>query len=449
MFRRFAISCTVLFIVLPAMARTRPHYGGTLRVETEGDPWQRPNGVARNLVYDGLTRIDANGSVQPALATGWEADSGDHRWEFHLRPGVHFHDGSSLTSGAVVASLNLSCNGNCPWSAVHAVGSSVVFTGDSPMPNLPALLAADEFFIAFVGSAEGASQQPNVGTGPFQVTSSANGILSLKANESSWQGRPFTDTIELRAHRSIRDQWLDLSLGRADIVEVPVEMIRQAQQQKMSLVVSPPAELLALQVAAIGPLANPQLRAAIAASIDRTPLANVILQKQGDATASILPQALSGYAFLFPTDRDLNKANALRGGLTAPSLTIAADPDSVMQLAAQRIALNLREVGFNTVVVNALSQQHPDLTLRRLPLQGGSPSAVLDAVLRTCGETQSGTDSNPAALYKTERTFLDQHTLIPLVDLPRAFAAGARVRDFHLNADGTPDLADASLGDAP
>jgi peptide/nickel transport system substrate-binding protein len=448
-FRRFVISCIALLLAVPAVARTRPHYGGTLRVETEGDPWQRPGGIARRLVYDGLTRIDANGSVQPALATGWEADSGDHRWEFHLRSGVHFHDSSALTSAAVVASLNLSCNGNCPWSAVHAVGQSVVFTGDSPMPNLPALLAADDFLIAFIGSAEGAAQQPNVGTGSFEVASSANGVLSLKANEASWQGRPFADTIELRTHRSVHDQWLDLSLGHADIVEVPAAMIRQAQQQKMSLFVSGPAELLALQVASSGPLANPQLRAALAASIDRAPLANVIFQKQGEAAAGVLPQSLSGYSFLFATDRDLNKANALRGGVTAPSLTLAADPDGVMQLAAQRIALNLREAGFNAVVATTPASQHPDLTLRRIPLQGGSPSAVLDAVLRSCGETQLGTDSNPSALYKAERTFLDQHTLVPLVNLPHAFAAGDRVRDFHLNADGTPDLADTSLEDAP
>ena len=53
--RRFAISCLSVALALPAVARTRPHYGGTLRVEIEGDPWQRPGGLARRLVFDGLT----------------------------------------------------------------------------------------------------------------------------------------------------------------------------------------------------------------------------------------------------------------------------------------------------------------------------------------------------------------------------------------------------------
>ena len=320
MFRLFAISCVFALLALPVVARTRPHYGGTLRVEIEGDPWQRPNGLARRLVYDALTTLDSSGEVQAALATGWESDNADHRWLFRLRQGVHFHDGSPLTATAVVQSLNLDCPANCPWTAVHAVGSTVVFTSDSPMPNLPALLARDEFLIALTVTADGKTPSGNIGTGPFQVASFNNGVLALAANESGWQGRPFADAIEIRAHRQVHEQWLDLSIGRADVVEVPAEMIRQAQQQRLTLLVSPSAELLALEVTDGGALANPMLRAAVAASVDRSALSNVIFQKQGEATASVLPQSLTGFAFLFPVDRDLNKAHELRGDLPLPRL---------------------------------------------------------------------------------------------------------------------------------
>jgi len=448
--RRSAISFLLLACALTAIARTRPHYGGTLHVETAGDPWQRPNGIARRLVLDGLTRIDANGSVQPALATGWEADSGYHRWEFHLRPDVHFHDGTPLTSAAVVAALNLACNGNCPWTTVHAVGSSVVFTSDNPQPNLPSLLASDEFLIALVAAADASTPQGNIGTGPFQVVSSSNGVLSLKANEACWQGRPFADAVEIRGHRTVRDQWLDLGLGRTDLVEVPVETIRQAQQQKLKIVETPHVELLALKTFDSGATANPAIRAAIASAIDRSAIANVIFQKQGEATASILPQALSGDSFLFSTDRDLNKAQSLRGGLNLPTLTIAAEGDGILQLAAQRIALNLHEAGLNAAVAApGVNSMHSDMALRRLTIPGTDPSAVLDEVLRSAGESSIGADRSPAALYKAERTVLDQHTLIPLVDLPRTYALGPRMRDFHLTTEGLPDLADASLEDAP
>jgi peptide/nickel transport system substrate-binding protein len=446
--RRFAISCLAALLTLPVAARTRPHYGGTLHVEIEGDPWKRPDGMARRLVLDGLTVLDGSGSVRPALATDWESDSGDHHWQFRLRPGVHFHDSTPLTSVNVVASLNAACPADCPWTAVRAVGSSVVFLGDAAMPNLPALLAGDEFLIALTVTSDGKTPNGNIGTGPFQLTGFSNGVLSLAAYGNCWQGRPFADAIELHVHRAVRDQWLDLGVGRADVVEVPAEMMRQAQQQRLSVVTSRPVSLLALQVSDAGALANPVLRTAIALAIDRGALYNVIFQKQGEITASLLPQSLTGYGFLFPADRDLNKAHELRGGLTTPPLTLSGDGSGAVQLAAQRIALDLRESGFNVQMAKA-NEPHSDLVLRKLPLAGADPAATLEELLRSAGQPPVSIVPDPSALLKAERDLIDRHTLVPLLNLPRAYATGARMRDFHLRADGEPDLAAASLEDAP
>jgi ABC-type transport system substrate-binding protein len=247
-------------------------------------------------------------------------------------------------------------------------------------------------------------------------------------------------------HRAVRDQWLDLSVGRADVVEVPAEQMRQALQQRMNVAAQPDASLLVLQISDTGPLANPLLRAAIAAAVDRAVLANVIFQKQAEPAASVLPERVSGYAFLFPAERDLNKAHELRGGLSVPPLTMSAEGGAAMQLAAQRIALDLRDAGFAVQMV-AGSVQHTNLTLRRLMLEGGTPGAMLEATLRAAGEPAVAVGDDPGALYKAEREELDRHTLIPLLDMPRAYAVGARVRDVRLNADGMPDLANADLAD--
>ena len=445
MLRRFAISWFALALALPAAARTRPHYGGTLRVEIAGDPWQGPDELARRLVLDGLTAFDADGAVKPALAMEWKSEDNDHRWQFRLRPGVHFHDGSALTSAAVAMSLNVSCAANCPWTAVRAVGAEVVITSDSPAPNLPALLATDAFLVALTRTADGLAPANPIGTGPFQFAAFSNGNLTLTANENCWQGRPFVDQILLSTDRSIRDQWLDLSLGRADIVEVPPQELRQAQQQRLSVVVSAPTELLALGISDSGPLANPVLRAAIAQAVDRSALFNVIFQKQGEITASLLPQSLTGYAFLFPVDRDVNKANELRGGLTPPPLTLSADHDGTMQLAAQRIALNLREAGFNVQVVNTRAAVHTDLSLMTLPLVSASSPDALAILLHSAGVNAAIASQKPAALFRAERDFLELKTLVPLIELPEAYAVGGRVRDLRLRTDGTPDLAGVSL----
>ena len=437
---RLAISVLLGFLIgVPAGARTRPHYGETLRVEISGDAWERPGGLARRLLFEGLTQFSAAGELQPGLATSWTSENNDHRWQFRLRPGVHFHDGSPLTTTAVAGSLTASCAANCPWGTVRALASSIVFTSDTPMPQLPQLLAGNEFLIA-----KGGSPDPDGGTGPFQTAGMANGVLTLAANDSSWAGRPFVDSIEIRSNRPISDQWLDLTAGRADLVEVPAEGIRQALQQHLGVVANGSAEVLALQVSEAGPLSNPNLRAAIANAIDRNALANVIFQKQGKPTAALLPQAVSGYNFLFASDRDLNKAHELRGGITPPGLVLSAPANPVLQLTAQRIILNLRDAGFNVQLASAATRS-ADLRLRTFAIDGAEPAADLACIALAAGQPITLSASDPASVYNAERDLLDHKTLIPLVHLPRAWAASSRVRDLTLRSDGFPALDSVSL----
>jgi peptide/nickel transport system substrate-binding protein len=135
--------------------------------------------------------------------------------------------------------------------------------------------------------------------------------------------------------------------------------------------------------------------------------------------------------------------------LACPALTLGFDGDGAMELAAERIALNLHEAGFDVQVTSQTSPQRPDLVLRRLPLVGADPAAAMEILLRDVGDPVSVADRSPVALYHAEREYLDRKTLVPLLDLPRAYATGPRIRDFALGADGVPDLASASLAEAP
>ena len=60
---------------------------------------------ALELVYDTLTYLAPDLTVQPALATDWTYNEDGTELTFNLREGVTFHDGSELTSEDVVASL--------------------------------------------------------------------------------------------------------------------------------------------------------------------------------------------------------------------------------------------------------------------------------------------------------------------------------------------------------
>ncbi len=430
-----------------AHAHTRPRYGGTLHVETQADPWQAADSVGRRLVFDSLTRVDDAGTVQPALAAHWKAQNGDHRWQFWLRPGVHFHDGSPLTADRVQQSLERSCK-QCPWTSVRTLGDSLVFTTTSPDPVLPEELARSQYAIAALDAAGNP-----VGTGTFRFVSNNNYVLSLAAVDDAWQGRPFLDAIEITGRRTVRTQWLDLSAGHADLVDVPVETVHQAQQEHLNVVQSGNCDLLALTVADRGLLAEDAQRQAISLAVDRAALSNVIFQKQGEMTANLLPDALAGYDFLFPVARDLERAQRLHGAGSGPPLTmVLEDTNSTMQLAAERIALNLREVGFHVQVTmrgpNAETGATPDLALKRIHLESVGAQAALAQMLSEFGQALTDESADPVVLYREEARFVQTHQAIPLLYLPRSYGVGARVQGLRLSPDGMPLLADASLEDA-
>ena len=57
-------------------------------------------------VFEGLTRINQNAEVLPALAESWEISADGLTYTFKLRNGVKFHDGSAFDSADVVFSLD-------------------------------------------------------------------------------------------------------------------------------------------------------------------------------------------------------------------------------------------------------------------------------------------------------------------------------------------------------
>ncbi|MFZ0283660.1 MAG: ABC transporter substrate-binding protein [Terriglobales bacterium] len=143
--RGFPLLAGSLLLAVVAGAATRPHYGGTLRVclraaPTSLDPDQQDWNASRNLfslIFDTLATLDDQGRPQPALATAWQAGSGNQRWQFWLRRGITFADGTELNADVAAASVRAA---NPTWK-VFSTGDAVVIERDSPDPDLPAELA--------------------------------------------------------------------------------------------------------------------------------------------------------------------------------------------------------------------------------------------------------------------------------------------------------------------
>jgi peptide/nickel transport system substrate-binding protein len=69
------------------------------------DPASDGYSFQRMEVAETLVDADAEGRLQPGLATDWEVSGDGLTWRFRLREGVRFHDGTPLDAPAAVASL--------------------------------------------------------------------------------------------------------------------------------------------------------------------------------------------------------------------------------------------------------------------------------------------------------------------------------------------------------
>jgi ABC-type transport system substrate-binding protein len=436
-----------------ATAETRPHYGGTLRVmmqsapnaldlpanATPADYWDTARTLS--LIADTLVKLDAQGRPQPALAVAWQSDPSTRHWQFTLRRGVKFHDGSAASPAAIAQILGALHPG---WT-VRASSDSVSIDSETAMPSLLAELALPRNLLLKRSSND--SRLP-IGTGPFLVAEWQPGKrLKLAANEESWAGRPFLDAVEIDFGKSLRDQAIALELDKTDVVEAAPQAASGSQPHGTSTSLSSlPVELLALVFSANSKAQDPRLREALALAIERKPIQSVLLKGAGEPAATILPNWMTGYGAVFPSQVNAQRARTLLADSRQPPLNLNYDPrDPQAQLIAERIALNSREVG---IIVQVSLSGAEDIRLVRAVLPSPDPATSLGEAARQLGLPQPSfpaTRGNPLDdLYRAERSLLDGYAVIPLFHLPVASAASARVHGWE------PDrLGEWSAGHSP
>ncbi len=463
---QFLVAASVAGLLLLAAVRVesarRPRYGGTLRVEMQAavssldpaDSSAEPSVSAAkekliSLVFDRLIRLDANGHPQPALATSWDHDSDYKHWKFHLRQNVRFQDGVALTQD-VVAQILATANPN--WK-ITAAGYGIVIESGSPIPDLLSQLASSHDSIV-----RHAPDGSLLGTGPFRIAEWQPGRRAVfAASDDNWEGRPYLDSINVQMGRSPRDQMIDLQVGKADLVEVPPDQARRAAESGARVWTSQLVELLAVDFVLGRPAAeDARLREALARSIDRGALANFVLQKGGEPAGSLLPQSLSGYAFLFPAAPDTARARDLFQQISPvpPPLVLGYDSSDPLERAvAERIAVNARDTGI-IVTPKALTKEaaNADAWLQRLRIDWSSPRNALARIEDAVGPPKAvlpALGSSPEEIYTNERAIVDTFRLIPLVHLSEVYGLSAQVRNWapvSAAAGGDLRLADVWLG---
>src|SRR5829696_1573511 len=205
-----------------ALARQEgtPTPGGILKVGLQSDPTaldpQKQSLTAIwhviEHIYNGLTRIKPDLTVEPALAERWDISEDGTSYMFVLREGVTFHDGTPLKASDVKFTFERLVDPETASTSAAELASmesieatddrTVLITLNAPdaafLTNLaqPALVIYSE---AFVKANNNDISQVAMGTGPFRfVEYVPNTRIVLEKNPDYWEeGLPYLDGIEM------------------------------------------------------------------------------------------------------------------------------------------------------------------------------------------------------------------------------------------------------------
>jgi peptide/nickel transport system substrate-binding protein len=447
--RSFAISSLVL-VAAVGYGSSRPRYGGAVRVllhdkvmsidpvNEEDHPAARDRLAA--LTFETLTDIDAQGRLQPRLASSWHADTAKRVWQFRLRL-ANFHDGTVLTATDVAASLAKS---NAAWKYSAPDRQTVTIEAPFPVQHMAEILALPRYAIV-KRQTDANGTAVLIGTGGYRLTQwQAGERAQFTANDDYWDGRPFADSIEFQMGSSLREQLMDRQLGPYAATELSVDQIRTVEQNNQTVALSRPADLLAivfLQTEAgerpgKKPV-DPRVREALGLAINRAAISNVLFQRKGIPASGLLPQWLTGYEFMFGGAMNLDRAKELRADAAAfvviSPITLAYDfSDPLAKLVAERIAVDAREAGivvqpYGESHINSRTARasiHADAVLLRVPLESVDPAAALAARIDDLGLSPANSPAilgatRPEDLFEIERKLLEGFRVLPVSHVPQ------------------------------
>jgi len=208
-----------------------PHVGGNY-----------PQALVSSQFLESLVSLDADGTIIPWLADSWTVSPDGLSWEFTLKDGVTFTDGSPLDAAAVQANIahlqdpeTGSSTGYLALAKVtgtEAVSDSVVRLSLAQPDNALLESLAQPWLAIESPTALGRSQDENcaapVGTGPFIVDSWVKqNAITLVRNEdytsppadAEHDGPAYLESIVWRFIPDSASRYAALQAGEVDVID--------------------------------------------------------------------------------------------------------------------------------------------------------------------------------------------------------------------------------------
>jgi peptide/nickel transport system substrate-binding protein len=270
-------------------------------------------GVFNNLImFDQQVAQNSLQSIVPDLATNWEWNEDGTELTFKLRHGVKWHDGEPFTAQDVKCTSDLRMD-KAPQKLRINPGKSagynlaeVTTNGDwevtfhlkRPQPAFPMLIAGDTSGIYPCHVSPGQMRQHPIGTGPFKfVEYRPNGDIKVTRNTDYWKpDRPYLDGIEYTIIKDPATANLAFIAGKFDITfpyTLTIPLLKNIQSQMPQAICEMNTGEGINRHLLVNyhepPFDNPQLRHAMALSIDRKAFVDTIAQGEGQIGGVLQP----------------------------------------------------------------------------------------------------------------------------------------------------------------
>jgi len=323
-----ALAAGLAFAGLPALAANLTIGLGT--DVTSIDPHYHnltPNNNVASHLYGYLVERDEKSRPVPGLATEWKAID-PLTWEFRLRRGVKFHDGSEFTAADVVASIERVPKVPKSPSPFTAYTKQIVkidvvdpytlrFRTAVPYPLMP----SDMTQVAIVSKAHANASTEDfnsgkaaVGTGPYKLARYAKGErVELVRNDAWWGGRTPWERVTLRILPQDAPRVAALLSGDVQVIEnVPTaDVARLRGNKQLAIYKAVSDRLIYLHLdsdrdaspfvtdkagapMAKNPLRDARVRKALSKMINRPAIVDRVMEGEAVMAGQLVPDFLFG-----------------------------------------------------------------------------------------------------------------------------------------------------------
>ena len=316
-------------------------------------------------VFEGLMKPTPDGDLTPAIAESYEVSEDRMTYTFHLREGVQFHNGKTVTAEDVVYSIQR-CAAATETGIVQVEAFSVIQSIETPDDKTVAITISEPSneFISYMTTAilpadYDKQDTAPVGTGPFKfVSRTAQDSVVLEKFNEYWGTPAQLDKVTLKIMENADSLMMSLQSGAIDLC-AHLTSTQVAQLEKDFNVAEGTMNLVQAMYLnnAVAPFDDVRVRQALCYAVDKQEIIDLAFDGYGSPIGSSMYPAFGKYFDDSLTNyytKDVEKAKALLAEAGYPdgfdmTITVPSNYKPHMD-TAEVLVQQLAQIGVNATI---------------------------------------------------------------------------------------------------